>query len=472
MNTECTADTLRFQGVAGRAVQARFDGGALTSDGGAVLLRDVEHVTGILHQFASCFTDYREPARVTHTVATLIRQRVYGLALGYEDLNDHDQLRSDPLFAVLAEAEDLTAPLAGKSTLNRLELSAGTVAQAERYKKITVDHDAVDRLLAGVFLQAHTTPPEALVLDLDATDDPVHGRQEGGFFHGFYGHYCYLPLYIFAGEHLLCARLRPANIDASAGALEEVERIVAQLRSAWPLVRITLRADSGFCREALMAWCEMHQVDYVFGLARNERLTAMIAGDLAVAEAECTATGHAARLFAELTYQTLESWSRARRVVAKAEHLATGDGGKSNPRFVVTSLPRAAIDARSLYEDLYCARGEMENRIKEQQLMLFADRTSAVTLRANQLRLYCSSIAYLLLHALRRLALAGTELARAQCHTIRLKLLKIGARVRVTVRKVWLALASGCPYAALFARVHATLMQCPLEYPLRYPLRD
>ena len=461
MKTECIAETLQFQEVAGRAVVGRFDGGTLTSDGGAVLLREVERATGILAQFAACFQDHRDPMRVQHSVPALVRQRIYALALGYEDLNDHDALRHDPLFAVLAEATDLTAPLAGKSTLNRLELSAAAVAGAERYKKISVDHAAVDQMLLDVFVQAHPTAPAAIVLDLDATDDPVHGNQEGRFFHGYYGHYCYLPLYIFAGEHLLCARLRAANIDASAGAREEIARLVLALRLVWPEVRITLRADSGFCRDTLMAWCEANAVDYVFGLAKNTRLTALIADELTAVKAACTTAVPRARQFAELTYQTLDSWTRPRRVVAKAEHLGTGDDGKSNPRFVVTSLPVATLDARALYEECYCARGEMENRIKEQQLMLFADRTSAATMRANQLRLYCSSVAYLLLHALRRLALAGTPLARAQCQTIRLTLLKIGARIRLTVRKVWLALASGCPQAALFARVHATLLALP-----------
>lgn len=462
MSTECTTGALPFQGVAGREVVARFDGGTLTSDGGAVLLREVDRATNILGQFAGCFTDHRDPTRVTHPVAALVRQRVYGLALGYEDLNDHDALRHDPLMAVLAESADVTAPGAGKSTLNRLELAGATVGTDARYKKITVDHDAVDRLFVDVFMQAHPTPPPEIVLDLDATDDPVHGAQEGRFFHGYYGHYCYLPLYIFAGEHLLCARLRPSDRDASAGALEEVQRIVAQLRTAWPTVRITLRADSGFCRDALMTWCETHAVDYVFGLAKNARLIALITDELADAAATCAATQRPARVFAERTYQTLDSWTRARRVVAKAEQLTPGtaDGaGKSNPRFIVTSRAMADLDARTLYEDVYCARGEMENRIKEQQLMLFADRTSAATLRANQLRLYYSSVAYLLLAALRRLGLAGTALAKAQCTTIRLTLLKIGARIRVTVRKVWLALATGCPHAALFAQVHANLQR-------------
>jgi hypothetical protein len=461
MMTECTPEPLAFQGVAGRAVVARFDGGTLTSDAGAVLLREVERRTGILAQFAACFRDHRDPARVTHSVAALVRQRVYALALGYEDLNDHDQLRHDPLVAVLAEADDLRAPGAGKSTLNRLELSAATVSEAERYKKIAVEHAAVDELLVSLFVQAHAAvPPEDVVLDVDATDDPVHGAQEGRFFHGYYGHYCYLPLYIFCGGHLLCARLRPADRDASAGVEAELERIVTQLRAAWPTVRLIVRGDSGFCREALLAWCEAHGVEYVIGLAKNARLTAEIAPELAQAEAECAATGQAARVFTEFPYQTRESWTRARRVVAKAEYLCAGPDGKRNPRFVVTSLGADAWAAAALYETLYCARGDMENRIKEQQLMLFADRTSAATMRANQLRLYFSSVAYVLLDALRRLGLAGTALATAQCTTIRLTLLKLGARLRITVRTVWLALASGWPHAALFAQVHANLVRC------------
>ena len=459
--TECNQSTFEFAAHFSRQVVARFDGGTITTDGGGLLLRETDGRLNLLPRFAECFLDARNPLFVEHSVQELVSQRVYGLALGYEDLNDHEQLRNDPLLRVLAGKADVEdSPLAGKSTLNRLELSAATVDEAERYKKIAVDHDAVDRLLVDVFLQAHPVPPAEIVLDLDATDDPVHGAQEGHFFHGYYGHYCYLPLYIFAGEHLLCARLRSAAFDASAGAREEVERIVVQLRAAWPLVRITLRADSGFCRDALMTWAEAHEVDYVFGLAKNARLTALIPAELAEAAAQCATTGKPARVFAERTYQTRDSWSRARRVVAKAEQLTGGEDGKSNPRFVVTSLATETIDARALYEDLYCARGEMENRIKEQQLMLFADRTSAATMRANQLRLYFSSVAYVLLHALRRLALAGTALAHAQCQTIRLSLLKIGARVRITVRHVWLALASGCPHAALFARVHATLLRC------------
>jgi hypothetical protein len=313
-------------------------------------------------------------------------------------------------------------------------------------------------MLGEVFLQAHGEPPKQIVLDLDSTDDPLHGNQEGRFFHGYYGHYCYLPLYIFSGEHLLCARLRPANIDGAAGSVEELARLVKQIRQAWPEVRIIVRGDSGFCREELLAWCEANGVDYVVGLAKNERLTAEIAAELAQAAEQYQGSGQAARVFKEFTYQTRESWSRARRVVAKAEHLEKG----ANPRFIVTSLPSPEWAAPALYEELYCARGEMENRIKE-QLMLFADRTSTAYLRSNQIRLYFSSAAYLLMQALRRLGLQGTEWAKAQCTTLRLKLLKIGALIRITVRKVWVSLAGGYPYQDLFRQVYAQLQAVPLR---------
>ena len=295
------------------------------------------------------------------------------------------------------------------------------------------------------------------MLDLDATDDPVHGNQEGRFFHGYYGQYCYLPLYIFAGEFLLCARLRPSNIDACAGSVEELTRIVSQIRTKWPHVPIILRADSGFCREAIMAWCEGNGVDYVFGLAKNARLIKMIGKELHEARREWEQTGRAARRFRELAYRTRKTWSRSRRVVAKAEHLGKG----ANPRFVVTSLNEKVEDARSLYEDLYCARGEMENRIKEQQLCLFADRTSTSQMRSNQLRLYLSSFAYCLMQALRRLGLAGTEMAKAQCGTIRLRLLKVGAQIKITVRKVWLHLSAGHPCAELFGMAYRNLTALP-----------
>ena len=469
MTTECNQECFEFHPLNERRVVGRFDGGTITTDAGGLLLREVEKRTGIMARFAGCFRDHRAAEQVEHTVQELVAQRVYALALGYEDLNDHDELRRDPLLAVLAGKPDPTGEsrarrrdrgkaLAGKSTLNRLELTAAVVEGEERYKKISLDLEAVDRLLVEIFLESHAAPPAEVVLDLDATDDPLHGNQEGRFFHGYYGHYCYLPLYIFSGDHLLCARLRPSNIDASAGCVEEVARIVAGIREAWPEVKVTLRGDSGFCREELMGWCEQNQVDYVLGLAKNDRLKAEIAGEQEQAAAEFRATGQAARVFKEFFYQTRESWARARRVVAKAEHLEKG----SNPRFVVTSLGPERWEARRLYEELYCARGEMENRIKE-QLMLFADRTSTAFLRSNQIRLYFSSMAYVLMEALRRLGLQQTDLAQAQCSTIRLKLLKIGALVRITVRRVWVSMAEGYPYPGLFAQTYARLRAAPLR---------
>ena len=449
-----------FHPLKRREIRAQFDGGAISSDGGGLLLREVEKRIGILHQFAACFTDYRNADLIEHTVKELAAQRVYGLALGYEDLNDHEELRNDPLLAVLVEKSDPSQEtLAGKSTLNRLELTRETASRKERYKKMVLDHAAVDRLLVQVFLEAHQGAPQEIILDLDATDDPLHGKQEGRFFHGYYGHYCYLPLYIFCGEFLLCARLRSSNIDASAGSVAELKRIVAQIRSVWSGVRIVVRGDSGFCREELMAWCEAEGVDYLLGLAKNERLKAEIAKEMVEAKAQYQETGRAARLFKELLYQTRKSWSRARRVVAKAEHLEKGE----NPRFVVTSVSREARPAQALYEELYCGRGDMENRIKE-QLMLFSDRTSTHYLRSNQLRLYFSSIAYVLLQMLRRMGLAGTELAQAQCSTIRLKVLKIGALIRISVRKVWVSLAGGYPYVTLFRQVYEKLCAVPIKY--------
>jgi hypothetical protein len=460
MTAECNQFGFGFHPLKRREIRAQFDGGAISSDGGGLLLREVEKRTGILRQFAACFTDYRNADLIEHRVEELVAQRVYGLALGYEDLNDHEELRNDPLLAVLVEKSDLgNEALAGKSTLNRLELTKETASRKERYKKIVLDHGAVDRLLVQIFLEAHREAPQEIILDLDATDDPLHGKQEGRFFHGYYGHYCYLPLYIFCGEFLLCARLRSSNIEASAGSVEELQRIVAQVRSAWPQVRIVVRGDSGFCREELMAWCEAHRVDYLLGLAKNERLKAEIEKQLGEARAQYQERGRAARLFHEFVYQTRESWSRARRVVAKAEHLEKGE----NPRFVVTSLGGEEWPAQALYEQQYCARGDMENRIKE-QLMLFCDRTSTHYLRSNQLRLYFSSLAYVLLQMLRRLGLAGTELAKAQCATIRLRLLKIGALIRITVRKVWVSLAGGYPYVTLFRQVYEKLCAVPVKH--------
>ena len=406
-----------------------------------------------------------------HSVSELVRQRVYGIALGYEDLNDHDQLRQDPLLALLSGKRDVEGEHrrreqdrgkagAGKSTLNRLELTPADAKPEARYKKIVLDEAAVDGLLVDLYIQAQTRQPKRIVVDLDATDDPVHGEQEGRFFHGYYGCYCYLPLYIFIDEHLVCARLRPSNIDAAAGSLEEVQRIVKRLRFTWPEVKITLRADSGFCRDDLMSWCEKNRVGYVFGLAKNERLAKKLNKLMKEAQGQWKKTGKPARRFLDFRYRTRQSWKRGRRVVGKAEYLDKG----ANPRFVVTSLSIEEMEARSLYEDFYCACGDMENRIKEQQLDLFADRTSTHALHSNQIRLYLSSLAYCVLVALRRLALVGTDMAQAQCGTIRLRLLKIGAQVRITARKIWISMAAGHPAVAVFAAAHQKLMG---EIPLR-----
>jgi hypothetical protein len=443
-----------FARVEGRSVVAAFDGGKITSDAGGVLLRATDRAVGLIDRFAQCFSDSRSEALIEHTVATMIGQRVFGIALGYEDVVDHDTLRHDPMMAVLAgkltARRKNCAPVAGKSTLNRLELGK---AQPTPYHKIGHDPLSIEALFVDLFLEAQRRAPPQIILDLDATDDPLHGHQEGRFFHGYYDCYCYLPLYIFCGRHLLAAKLRRSNIDASAGAVAEVARIVAQIRSRWPRVRILLRADSGFAREALMRWCELNRVDYLFGLARNERLTAAIAAELQEAQQLGERTGKPARRFKDLTWSTLDSWSRARRVVAKAEWT----GGEANPRFVVTSLSRTEHEARHLYEKVYCARGDMENRIKECQLDLFADRTSAATMRANQLRLWFAAMAYVLVCGLRRIAFRHTQFAQATCGTIRVKLFKIGALVRVSVRRIKIAMASACPYQNEFALAHLRL---------------
>ena len=470
MNTECSTDQLAFHALGRRTVVGRFDGGEISSDGGGLLLREVEQRTQILRRLSECFIDHRHPARIEHSVESLVKQRVLGIALGYEDLNDHDELCRDSVLAMLSGCTDLTGagrvrpsdrgkPLAGKSTLNRLELTPVEGGADERYKKTVADFVAMDALLVEVFLESYETAPEEIILDVDATDDPVHGHQAGRFFHGYYRHYCYLPLYIFCGEQLLCARLRTADRDGAAGTVEELACIIERIRVRWPEVRIIVRGDGGFCREELMSWCEGQGVEYVLGLAKNARLKALIAEELQQAKAEYESSGEAARVFRECCYQTLESWSRERRVVGKAEHLSKG----ANPRFIVSSIPSEEQDARTLYEDLYCARGDMENRIKEQQLALFADRTSTHEMHANQLRLYFSSFAYVLIQTLRRLVLQGTALARAQCNTIRLKLLKVGVQVRISARKVWLAFAESYPYAALFRQVLTRLQAIPLR---------
>jgi len=473
--TECSTQRLLFQPHGRRDVVAGFDGGAITSDAGGLLLREVEQRFGILRQLAGCFTDHRDPELIEFPVEELLTQRVMGLALGYEDLNDHEQLRHDPLLALLCGRQDLTGhdrgdprdhgkPLAGKSTLNRLELTPAGASEKSRYKKIVASISQLQQTLIDVFIRmkAKQCVPEELILDFDATDDPIHGDQPGKFFHGYYKNYCYLPLYCFCEGWPLLALLRPSNIDACAGTVEALAKIVPRLREAWPQVRIVVRGDSGFCRNSVMKWCEENRVDYVIGLARNKRLLKIIGQELQEAKTLFEQTQAASRVFKDFDYRTQNSWSKSRRVIGKAEHLLKG----SNPRFIVTSLPPARIAAQPLYENLYCARGEMENRIKEQQLFLFADRTSTHGMRSNQLRVLFSTMAYVLHKALKEFGLQGTTLATAQANTVRAKLLKIGGRITVSVRRVVLSLSQAYPYQELFRQVLENLRR-PASIPLR-----
>lgn len=463
MMTQCTPTLFDFQKLGTREVVAAFDGGKVSSDGGGLLLREVEAKFGFIAQFAQCFTDHRDPELVEHSAEELLKQRIFGLCLGYEDVNDHDQLRHDPLLAVLVGKKDPLGAnrsprdrgkaLAGKSTLNRLELTPVRANRQSRYKKIVGHLDAMQHFFVETFVSQYLVPPTRLVLDIDATDLPLHGHQLGRFFHGYYDEYCYLPLYIFCGDFPLLALLRPADIDGCAGAKKQLERIVTRLRRVWPGVQILVRGDSGFCREHLMRWCEDHQVDYLFGLAKNQRLLRILGKERHEAQERFTQTQQPARVFKDFVYQTQKTWSRPRRVVGKAEHLAKGD----NPRFVVTSLSAEAWAAQPLYEKEYCGRGNMENRLKEQKLFLFANRVSCATMRANQMRLCLSTVAYLVMRALREVGLQGTEMAQAQCDTIRIKLLKIGAVIKVSFRRVLLSLSEACPFQALFARVWENL---------------
>lgn len=463
--TECTQNSLEFHQLGRRKITARFDAPAITSDAGGLLLRELDSKFGFIERFTECFDDFRSPLFTVHSVEELLSQRIFGIALGYEDLNDHEQLRHDPLMAVLAGKTDPSPQegyaLAGKSTLNRLELTPVGANEDSRYKKIVARHKDIEDFFVTAFLQVHSKPPKRIVLDLDATDDPLHGHQLGRFFHGYYKSYCYLPLYIFCGSHLLCAKLRPSDIDAAAGSVKELDRIVKQIRAEWPGVQIVIRGDSGFCRNNIMSWCELNQVDFILGVAKNARLKRIISKELHEAKQQFQATGHAARVYKDFRYRTRKSWSQERRVIGKAEHLAKGE----NPRFVVTSLSTEEFDASTVYEEEYCGRGDMENRIKEQQLYLFADRTSASTMRANQLRLWLSSVAYVLINTLRELGLKGTQFEKAQCHTIRLKLFKIGAAIRVTVRKVWVSLSTSYPYAETFKHVYDNLRSLPQPRP-------
>lgn len=467
MPTECNPDSFEFGTVERRQIVGSFDGGEITSDAGALLLGETDKAIGLVSRLAGCFQDARCPALTVHQLPAMLSQRIFGIALGYEDIVDHDQLRHDPVLGVLGNCltskRSDCAPLAGKSTLNRLEHAAKV--GADPYHKITHDPAAIERLFVTLMIEAHDEPPRRLTIDLDATHDPIHGEQEGRHFNAFYDCYCYLPLYIFAGRHLLAAKLRSADTDAADGAKDEIARIVAQIRERWPDVRIILRADSGFARDDLMNWCETNGVDYIFGLARNVRLVGAIKRELVLARRASRRSGRAERRFAILeNWDTREGWAKPRKVVAKAEWL----DDKANPRFIVTSLHWSDGDARKLYEDIYCARGEMENRIKECQSDLFAGRTSAASMRANQLRLWFAAFAYVVMAALRRIGLIGTELSRATCGTIRLKLLKIGALITTSVRRVKIAFASSCPYQAVFAIAHQRLRCIVLEARLRY----
>ena len=476
--TQCPRDSFGFQAAGRREIIGRFDGGRMSSDGGALLLREADKVLDLAGRLGACFEDHRDPTRTEHSVEALARQRVLGLTLGYDDLNDHDEVRRDSLLALACGRDDLTGeararardrayPLAGSSTLNRMELGSPETAKDHRYKKIVADQDKMDALLVDAFLDMHREPRQEIVIDLDATDDPVHGKQEGGQYHGYYHHYCLLPLYITCGDHVLGVRVRPSRIDASKGALEELERVVEQIRGRWPEVEITVRGDSGFCRDKLMAWCEEHGARYVFGLARNPRLQRMIEGELEASKVQCKESGEASRRYCELRYQTLDSWSCERRVVGKAEWLPGPRG--SNPRFVVSNIPKDRIGASALYEDLYCARGDMENRIKEQQLDLFADRTSAHTMRANQLRAYFSAFAGVVIQIIRKFGLKGTEMERAQAGTIRVRLLKIAGSIRVTTRKIWISFSSVYPWHKLFMRVARNLADAVEQPPHTAP---
>ncbi len=460
MKTQCN-DRTDIGALGRRTIVADFSGEQISTEGGSVVLRLLEEKTGIVERFAACFRDHRDPELIEHTVRDLVAQRVFGLALGYEDLVDHDALRRDPLLAaVVGKVDPKNLPLAGKSTLNRLELSTDAAAE-HRYNRIELDLAKAADFFVEQFLRSHEqqsgAPPERVVLDLDPSDVPLHGNQEGRFFHGYYREYCYLPLYIYCGEHLLAVRLQTADGDPARNAVEELSRIVPKIRARWPKVRFVVRADSGFCRDEIFCWCEANDVDYVIGVARNARLEAMVVDELETARKLHEESKRPERVFKDLEYQTEKTWSRPRRVVAKAEYLPN----KANPRFVATTFTAEEVPAAVAYEDEYCPRGEMENRIKEQQLYLFGTRASVQTIRGNQIRFYFSAVAYTLVQAFRALGLKGTELATARADSIRAKLLKIGARVTVTVRKIWVALSSACPYAATFVAAVQQLRALP-----------
>ena len=455
MPTQRTQFLFSKQASGGRKVVAAFDGGAVSSNAGALLLRQAAEADGFFDQVAACFHDDRDPSRVEHSVRTLVGQRITGIALGHEDVVDHDQLRHDPVLALLADKSRPRrkgcAVLAGKATLNRLENGCSAGAP-RRYHKITADTEALSNLLVDRFMDRPGKPPSRIVLDIDPTDVEMHGAQEGRRWHGYYGHHCCLPLYVVCGRHTLGVALRAGNAGPMEGAVAELERIVSRIRARWPGTKFVVRADAGYAKDPLMSWCEAQGVHYVFGLPKNKRLVEAVGWDLADAEAECEAKGRPARRYVDFKYATRKSWSKKRRVVGKAEWLP----GKANPRFVVTSLPRSTVRARALYERIYCGRGRMENVIKEQQLDLFGERLSASAMAANQLRLLFSALAGALIEQLRQ-ALCNTRLARATAATLRAQLLKIGARVLVSVRRVKVAMDSNHPRHHEFALAYTRL---------------
>ena len=453
--TECNAEPIRFSSLGRKDVVADFAGGTITSDAGGLLLREADRRLGLTRALAEVVPDPRKPLLVVHEQRTMIAQRVLGIALGYEDLNDHQTLRNDPLLQTLTEkTPDPEEPLASPPTLCRFENRVGRQALAQ-----------MAEVLVETFIASFDSPPEELILDFDATDDRVHGQQEGRGFHGYYDHYCFLPLYVFCGEKLLVAYLRPSRIDAAKHSLAILKLLACRLRQQWPGVRIIFRADSGFCRWKLLRWCDRHHVGYCVGLARNKVLETMAEPFMTAARKTFDATGEKQRRFHDLTYAA-ETWDRRRRVILKAEHLEQGP----NARFVVTNLDH--LTAEQVYDELYVQRGDAENRIKEQQLGLFADRTSCSKFLANQFRLLLASAAYVLVEHLRRVGLQATELAHAQATTIRTKLLKIGGRVRISVRRVHLSLASGHPLQSLFRQVARRLTCAPARRLTREPARQ
>lgn len=472
MTVESTPNKMQWEGPGSRRVEADFSAGQVSSDGGGLLLREVDRRLCLTERLAECFVDHRNPGLIEHSVSELLAQRIYGLALGYEDLNDHELLSRDPLLATLVGKVDVDGrnrihhaaanqPLASPSTLGRLERTKKTANEKSRYEKIVCDFDAIGRLFIEFFIESFDAPPDTVVVDLDPSDIPLHGNQEQHYYHGYYRHHCYLPLYAYCGAHPLAVVLQPSSQDGAKGARTFLGRLVKQLRAAWPKVRIILRGDSGFCRDWLMSWCERKRVDYVIGVARNKRLEAAISQQMEKARREHLQTGKAARRFRSFRYRTRTSWSRKRRVVGKAEYLLRG----ANPRFVATSLSESEWAKRRLYEELYCARGEMENRIKEQQLDLFGDRASSHTFRGNEIRLWLSMAAHLLIVGLRRLALEGTALANAQASTLRVKLLKIGALVTVSARRVYVRMSSAYPLQKLLATALERLRGVPIAAP-------